>query len=81
MALLNNDQRACVESIGFGKALTMQLTKLPRRICYWVVNNYDPNTNSIHIKDQRLKIKREIVHQIYGIPIGTYQCLTFQIKS
>ncbi|KAI3753280.1 hypothetical protein L2E82_25329 [Cichorium intybus] len=70
MALLNNDPRACVKSIGFGKALTMQLTKLPRRICYWVVNNYDPNTNYIHIKDQTLKIKRDIVHQIYGIPMG-----------
>ncbi|KAI3778653.1 hypothetical protein L2E82_08035 [Cichorium intybus] len=70
MAMLNNHQRACVESIGFGEALTMQLTKLPRKLCYWVVNNYDPNTNSIRLKDQRLKIKREIVHQIYGIPTG-----------
>ncbi|KAI3779369.1 hypothetical protein L2E82_09085 [Cichorium intybus] len=26
MAMLNNHQRACVESIGFGEALTMQLT-------------------------------------------------------
>nr|KAJ0204765.1 hypothetical protein LSAT_V11C500264840 [Lactuca sativa] len=70
MALLNNDQRKCVESIGFGSALNIQLEKLPRRICYWVVDNYDPNTNSIRVKDKRLVVTRERVHDIYGIPMG-----------
>ncbi|CAH1453883.1 unnamed protein product [Lactuca virosa] len=70
MALLNNDQRKCVESIGFGSAFNIQLEKLPRRICYWVVDNYDPNTNSICVKDKRLVVTRERVHEIYGIPMG-----------
>lgn len=39
MTLLNKDQQRCVQSIGFGSALNMQLEKLPRRICYWVVEN------------------------------------------
>ncbi|CAH1432827.1 unnamed protein product [Lactuca virosa] len=45
MALLNEDQ----QSIGFGSALNMQLEKLPCRICYWVVDNYNPTSNSIHL--------------------------------
>ncbi|CAH1440948.1 unnamed protein product [Lactuca virosa] len=70
MALLNEDQRRCVQSIGFGSTLNMQLEKLPRRICYWVVDNYNPTSNSIHVQDQRLLVTREIVHEIYGIPMG-----------
>ncbi|CAI9278918.1 unnamed protein product [Lactuca saligna] len=59
MALLNNGQRKCVESIGFGSALNIQLEKLSRTICYWVFDNYDPNINSIRVKDKRLVVTRE----------------------
>ncbi|CAI9277401.1 unnamed protein product [Lactuca saligna] len=70
MTLLNKDQQRCVQSIGFGSALNMQLEKLPRRICYWVVENYNPTSNSIHVQDQRLLVTRERVHEVYGIPMG-----------
>nr|KAJ0224663.1 hypothetical protein LSAT_V11C100013050 [Lactuca sativa] len=49
MTLLNKDQQRCVQSIGFGSALNMQLEKLPH---------------------QRLLVKRERVHEVYGIPMG-----------
>ncbi|KAI3782293.1 hypothetical protein L2E82_12333 [Cichorium intybus] len=73
MACLNNEQRRCIQSIGFGSAITMKLQKLPRRLCYWVVDNYDPTTNSIRFNDQNLLVTREKVHAIYGIPMGDIQ--------
>ncbi|KAI3724541.1 hypothetical protein L2E82_36322 [Cichorium intybus] len=51
----------------------MKLQKLPRRLCYWVVDNYDPTTNSIRLNDQNLLVTREKVHAIYGIPMGDIQ--------
>lgn len=50
--LFKSGQRTCVESIGFGSALTMQLEKLLHEICYWVVDNHDPTNNFLRIKDQ-----------------------------
>ncbi|KAI3763656.1 hypothetical protein L2E82_13650 [Cichorium intybus] len=73
MACLNNEQRRCIQSIGFGSAITMKLQKPPRRLCYWVVDNYDPTTNSIRFNDQNLLVTREKVHAIYGIPMGDIQ--------
>lgn len=73
MTCLNKEQRRCIQSIGFGSAITMKLKKLPRRLCYWVVDNYDPTTNSIRVADQNLIVTREKVHEIYGIPLGYIQ--------
>ncbi|KAI3699561.1 hypothetical protein L2E82_43962 [Cichorium intybus] len=73
MACLNNEQRRCIQSIGFGSAITMKLRKLPRRLCYWVVDNYDPTTNSIRVADQNLLVTRKKVHEIYGFPLGDIQ--------
>ncbi|KAL4573613.1 hypothetical protein LXL04_020426 [Taraxacum kok-saghyz] len=70
MALLNHEQRACVESIGFGSALNMRLGKLPCILSYLVVDRYSPTTNSIPINGQILVITREIIHDIYGKPMG-----------
>ncbi|KAL4582846.1 hypothetical protein LXL04_007407 [Taraxacum kok-saghyz] len=38
LELLNDQQKSCVESIGFGSSLTMRLGKPPRMLSYWLVD-------------------------------------------
>ncbi|KAL4579767.1 hypothetical protein LXL04_015932 [Taraxacum kok-saghyz] len=70
MELLKEEQRKCVVAMGFGAALTMRLGKLPRMFSFWLVDNYNPNNNSIHVNGQTFVVTREAIRDIYGIPMG-----------
>ena len=70
MELLKEEQRKCVVAMGFGAALTMRLGKLPRMLSFWLVDNYNPNNNSIYVNGQTFVVTREAILDIYGIPMG-----------
>ena len=56
--------------IGFGSSLTMRLGKPPRMLSYWLVDRYNPTTNSSFVNGKSLVVTRERIHDILRIPMG-----------
>ncbi|KAL4573574.1 hypothetical protein LXL04_020384 [Taraxacum kok-saghyz] len=67
---LNNTKKACVNSIGFGSVLKLKIDSFSKSLAFWVIDNYNPDTNSICFYNKTITVTKERVNQIYGIPIG-----------
>ncbi|KAL4559037.1 hypothetical protein LXL04_031169 [Taraxacum kok-saghyz] len=67
---LNNTQKACLNSIGFGSVLKLKIDTFSKSLAFWVVDNYNPDTNSICFYNKTIKVTKERVNEIYGIPMG-----------
>ena len=67
---LNNTQKACLSSIGFGSVLKLKIESFSKSLAFWVVDKYNPDTNSICFYNKTIKVTNERVNEIYGIPMG-----------
>ncbi|KAL4561794.1 hypothetical protein LXL04_033968 [Taraxacum kok-saghyz] len=67
---LNNTQKACLNSIGFGSVLKLKIDTFSKSLAFWVVGNYNPDTNSICFYNKTIKVTKERVNKIYRIPMG-----------
>ncbi|KAL4579529.1 hypothetical protein LXL04_015679 [Taraxacum kok-saghyz] len=67
---LNDTQKACLSSIGFGSVLKLKIGTFSKSLGFWVVDNYNPDTNSICFYNKTIKVTKERVNEIYGIPMG-----------
>ncbi|KAL4562952.1 hypothetical protein LXL04_026983 [Taraxacum kok-saghyz] len=67
---LNNTKKACVNSIGFGSVLKLKIDTFSKSLAFWVVDNYNPDTNSICFYNKSITVTNERVNEIYGIPMG-----------
>ena len=67
---LKNSQKACLNNIGFGSILKLKIENFSKSLAFWVVDNYNPDTNSICFYNKTIKVTKERVNEIYGIPMG-----------
>ncbi|KAL4591985.1 hypothetical protein LXL04_004962 [Taraxacum kok-saghyz] len=67
---LNTTQKACINSIRFGSILKQKVDKFSKSLAFWVVDKYNPDTNSICFYNKTIKVTKEQVNEIYGIPMG-----------
>ncbi|KAL4591856.1 hypothetical protein LXL04_004830 [Taraxacum kok-saghyz] len=72
---LNNTQKTCLQSIGFGSVLKLKIESFSKTLAFWVVDNYNPDTNSICFYNKTINVTKERVHEIYGIPMGTEEMM------
>ncbi|KAJ0754724.1 putative Ulp1 protease family catalytic domain, papain-like cysteine peptidase superfamily [Helianthus annuus] len=63
-------QVADVKSIGFGDVLNIKLYHISTRLGYWLVRNYDEQYSTLNIGNHKIKITRDSVHDVFGIPKG-----------
>lgn len=42
----------------------MKVGKLAKQLGFWVVDNYNPESNYLYVNDQQLVVTRESVHEI-----------------
>ncbi|PWA79853.1 hypothetical protein CTI12_AA201090 [Artemisia annua] len=61
-----------LDKMGFGAFQSnFSFDSTPSKLGMWIVRNFDPKTCSIKMKDGRkLKITRELVRDVLGIPMG-----------
>ncbi|XP_076925140.1 uncharacterized protein LOC143587858 [Bidens hawaiensis] len=63
-------QKTCVEEMGFGSMLRLQVTQTPTTLGYWLLMNYNNRLNELNIGSGVIKITPQKVHEVLGIPMG-----------
>lgn len=56
--------------MGFGSLLKMKMTDVPGALSKFVLENFDPSTNTLKVKRGNIPVTRESVHEILGLPMG-----------
>lgn len=67
---LDSQQMATVNEIGFGNILEFNMDSYPTGMGYWLVKNYDAETCTLNVGSHLIQITPELVHKIFGIPMG-----------
>nr|KAJ0187924.1 hypothetical protein LSAT_V11C900463930 [Lactuca sativa] len=65
---LTSDQKDWVKRMGFKAFLKINIKSIPLKLCHFVLKHYDEGTNSILIKGKRIKITKEKIHKVFGLP-------------
>ncbi|KAL3617425.1 hypothetical protein CASFOL_037746 [Castilleja foliolosa] len=68
----NDTQRNAVREIGFDVLFRLDaLKELPTKLCYWLLNNFDPRTCDIVLNNgDRLHVDAQDVKLVLGLPNG-----------
>ncbi|KAL8217085.1 hypothetical protein R6Q57_023922 [Mikania cordata] len=67
---LNEDQKKTVKEMGFGEVLCLKLHTIPTAFGYWLLKNYNPQTDIQNIGSSQFKITPDLIHLVFGIPNG-----------
>ncbi|KAH6808261.1 hypothetical protein C2S51_029369 [Perilla frutescens var. frutescens] len=71
LKILNEKQMKEVKDMGFGQLVHLGIEKVPTRLAFWVVDNFDARRSEINIQDGRhLHIEAADVHRVLGFPNG-----------
>ncbi|CAI9261055.1 unnamed protein product [Lactuca saligna] len=65
---LTSEQKDWVKRMGFKAFLKINIKSIPLKLCHFVLKHYDEGTNSILIKGKRIKITKEKIHKVFGLP-------------
>ncbi|KAM0071645.1 hypothetical protein Hdeb2414_s0001g00027631 [Helianthus debilis subsp. tardiflorus] len=63
-------QIADVKSIGSGPVLDINVNYICTHLGSWLVRNYDEEDSTLNIGNHRIKITRDSVYDVFGIPKG-----------
>ncbi|KAH6770763.1 hypothetical protein C2S52_015566 [Perilla frutescens var. hirtella] len=71
LKILNEKQMKEVKDMGFGHLVHLGIEKVPTRLAFWVVDNFDARRSEINIQDgRRLHIEAADVQCVLGFPNG-----------
>ncbi|CAI9278559.1 unnamed protein product [Lactuca saligna] len=65
---LTSEQKDWVKRMGFKAFLKINIRSIPLKLCHFVLKHYDKGTNSNLIKGKRIKITKEKIHKVFGLP-------------
>ena len=63
-------QKQDVIDMGFGDVLKFKISKVPTRLAFWLLEKFDENTCSLNLPVRVIKITRELVRELLGVPMG-----------
>ncbi|KAL8201465.1 hypothetical protein R6Q57_012804, partial [Mikania cordata] len=64
------DQKKAVKEMDFCEVLCLKLHTIPTAFGYWLLKNYNPETNVQNIGYSQFKITPDLIHLVFGIPNG-----------
>lgn len=67
---LNEKQKEAVRAMGLGGLLCLQVSSLPMKLAYFVVDHLDPDNCLLRINEWEMEIVEEDVHYVLGLPLG-----------
>nr|GEV66321.1 ulp1 protease family, C-terminal catalytic domain-containing protein [Tanacetum cinerariifolium] len=70
MAILNVDIKNCLDEMGFGSMIGMEIHELPGKLGFYVIDNLNTKTNVLSLTDNSILVTSQSVHDILGIPMG-----------
>ncbi|CAI9299250.1 unnamed protein product [Lactuca saligna] len=65
---LMSEQKDWVKRTGFKAFLKINMKSIPLKLCHFVLEHCDEGTNSILIKGKIIKITKEKIHKVFGLP-------------
>ncbi|KAK9049765.1 hypothetical protein SSX86_031267 [Deinandra increscens subsp. villosa] len=75
---LTDEQKDVVRGMGFGAFLELKITQIPTALSYWLLNNYDVNTQSLVTQNGVVKIDEKLINSVLGVPIGTEEITSIE---
>ncbi|MFS7889854.1 hypothetical protein Hanom_Chr00s000005g01611911 [Helianthus anomalus] len=63
-------QKKVVREMGFGNILYINIHTISTGFAYWLLQNYDPNTQKIFDGTHEIKVSSSLIIDIFGIPNG-----------
>ena len=69
---LNEEQKEVVREMGFGGLLGMKLVRAPTKLAKYLVEHLDDRSLVINTPGGRIGITPELVHEVFGVPIGGF---------
>ncbi|KAH6766684.1 hypothetical protein C2S52_017667 [Perilla frutescens var. hirtella] len=71
---MNKAQEEAVRQLGFGSILHLDITKLPQKITYWLLENFDLVSRELQLQHgRRLRIEVSNVSVIFDFPRGPHK--------
>ncbi|KAL8225662.1 hypothetical protein R6Q57_018219 [Mikania cordata] len=65
-----NEEPIQVKEMGFGEVLCLKLHTIPTAFGYWLLKNYNPQTDIQNIGSSQFKITPDLIHLVFGITNG-----------
>ncbi|CAH1416506.1 unnamed protein product [Lactuca virosa] len=65
---LTSEQKDWVKRMGFKAFLKIKIKSIPLKLCHFVLEHYDEGTDNILIRGKRIKITKEKIHKVFGLP-------------
>ena len=63
-------QRQNLIDMGFGDVLEFKISRIPTRLAFWLLEKFDEKTCTLNLPGRVIKITRELVRQLLGVPMG-----------
>nr|GFA36527.1 hypothetical protein [Tanacetum cinerariifolium] len=70
MAILSDDRKKCLHEMGFASMIGMGIYELLGKLGYYVIDNFDTESNVLSLNDSSILVTSESVNDILGIPMG-----------
>ena len=81
MTSLTPAQKECIKGMGFGSMIGFNIDKLPGKLVYHVVDNFDGTEMVIKNRAGDIQIDRDSVHDVFGIPKGHIDISSLEFKA
>ncbi|CAI9259225.1 unnamed protein product [Lactuca saligna] len=78
---MNHKQKECVRSLGFGSLIDMKTQSIPTKLCYFVVDLFDPLEMVIKTEVSNILVTREDVNRVLGLPMGVDQLNSVDLRG
>ncbi|KAL8223477.1 hypothetical protein R6Q57_018952 [Mikania cordata] len=67
---LSSSQRKAVAEMGFQEILCLQLNSIPCAFAYWLLRNYNPQTDSINDGEREIHLSSSLIQEVFNFPNG-----------
>lgn len=78
---MNHNQKECVRSLGFGSLIDMKTQSILAKLCYFVVDSFDPLEMVIKTEVSNILVTREDVNRVLGLPMGVDQLNSVDLRG
>ncbi|CAI9268466.1 unnamed protein product [Lactuca saligna] len=78
---MNHKQNECVRNLGFGSLIDMKTQSIPAKLCYFVVDSFDPLEMVIKTEVSNILVTREDVNRVLGLPMGIDQLNSVDLRG
>lgn len=76
MELLNDEQMAAVEEMGFSHLVHYKVTSIPHKLAYEIIHAFDQDSCGVKYQRGILHLYHEDVHATFGLPKGQNRIMT-----